>query len=179
MYVTVVGIANSVELFQGEIFSAQDQLRSRSSKKVFICPNEQKLLFKPYTRDEISAILTGLAQDTLQPYHKKVEELIDPKAFQLAASKIDKLSGDIRVCFEIMRQSVTKALTDKVSYIGYEDTLKVVTEMFDSKVTKIVQKLPRSHIIMLTVILEIVSDRGQLHEMTTAELLKDYNYQAN
>jgi Cdc6-like AAA superfamily ATPase len=62
MYVTVVGIANSVELFQGEIFSAQDQLRAhRSAKKVFICQNEQKLLFKPYTRDEISAILTGLA----------------------------------------------------------------------------------------------------------------------
>lgn len=33
-------------------------------------------------------------------------QLVHPKAFALAAGKIDKISGDIRVCFEILRESV-------------------------------------------------------------------------
>jgi hypothetical protein len=49
MFVTVVGIANSVELFQGEILSATDSQIKK--KKKFICHNEKKLLFEPYTRD--------------------------------------------------------------------------------------------------------------------------------
>jgi hypothetical protein len=47
MNVTVIGIANSVELFQGEISSNL----SPSKKRKVICELEQKLLFKPYTKE--------------------------------------------------------------------------------------------------------------------------------
>jgi hypothetical protein len=33
-----------------------------------------------------------------------IDEVVHQKAFELAAGKIDQVSGDIRVCFEIMRQ---------------------------------------------------------------------------
>ena len=39
-----------------------------------------------------------------------LQNLIHPQSFQLAASKIDKLSGDIRVCFEILRNAVQKKI---------------------------------------------------------------------
>jgi biotin synthase-like enzyme len=37
----------------------------------------------------------------MEDYH-----IMHPKSFMLAAGKIDKISGDIRVCFEILRESV-------------------------------------------------------------------------
>ena len=45
------------------------------------------------------------------------KEMISPKAFQLAAGKIDKISGDIRTCFEIIRSAIQSKL-DKLSSIS-------------------------------------------------------------
>lgn len=39
-----------------------------------------------------------------------VKNFVEIKAFELAASKIDKLSGDLRVSFEIMRFSIQKKI---------------------------------------------------------------------
>ena len=33
-------------------------------------------------------------------------DLIDSKAFEIVASKVDKVSGDLRICFEILRNAV-------------------------------------------------------------------------
>ena len=87
----MIGIANSIELFTGELQTAEK-----------ICANELKLLFKPYTREDLATVLSSLAAEAIP----KIHEVIAPKAFLLAASKIDKISGDIRVCFEIMRQTI-------------------------------------------------------------------------
>ena len=61
-------------------------------------------MFKPYSKDQIIAILTNLSNEILEPFQYKIEKLIHPKVFAIAASKVDKISGDIRVCFEMMRQ---------------------------------------------------------------------------
>jgi hypothetical protein len=37
-------------------------------------------------------------------------QIMHPKSFMLAAGKIDKISGDIRVCFEILRESVQRKI---------------------------------------------------------------------
>lgn len=52
MNVTFIGIANSVELFQGELTGF-----SLKEGQPIICKNEQKLLFKPYTREELVQVL--------------------------------------------------------------------------------------------------------------------------
>ena len=93
---------------------------------------------------------------------------------------MDKVSGDIRVCFEILRNTVTKKIDSLRPYlpksgsasksfndsrvmcavpteplkesqlkISYEDVHVVMLEMFESKIVKIVKKLPRSHLILL------------------------------
>ena len=46
----------------------------------------------------------GYAKDEL------AQDLIKLQSFQLAASKMDKISGDIRVCFEILRNTITRKI---------------------------------------------------------------------
>lgn len=90
--------------------------------------------------------------------------MISPKAFQMAAGKIDKISGDIRVCFEIVRSAIQvklDKLTSRTSsskadcwstkelQVNYDDVNEVILEMYESKVVKIVRKLPRSHLVLL------------------------------
>ncbi len=74
---TVVGIANSVELFQGEVLESQT-----------ICKNELKLLFKPYTKEGLANVLKSLAREAI-PQSSDIDTIIHQKAFLMAASKID------------------------------------------------------------------------------------------
>lgn len=71
--------------------------------------NEIKLLFKPYTREELQTILMDLFLKQITQLGLDLsayKTLIQDKAIQLAAGKIDKISGDIRVCFEIVRSAI-------------------------------------------------------------------------
>ena len=49
--------------------------------------------------------------------------------------------------------------------------------MFESKVNKIVQKVPRPHLILLSIITELIDDsgKGQLTVLNTNDLVKEYN----
>lgn len=98
--------------------------------------------------------------------------MISPKALQLAAGKIDKISGDIRTCFEIIRSAIQLKL-DKLSatssshmvpikqiQLGYDDVNEVILEMYESKVVKIVRKLPRSHLILLSELCEYMNKKS-------------------
>ena len=124
----------------------------------------------------------------LKPLNVKVEDVINPTVFGMAARKIDKLSGDIRVCFNILQQALTikleslkgkdiKVNESKEAKVSCDDINAVINDMFGSKVMKLIKKMPRSHIILLDVIADIVEDsnKGQLTEMNSTELLKKYN----
>ena len=62
---TVVGIANSVELFKGELRLSQSKQNPLEQTK-FMIENEIKLLFKPYTRENLASILLNLYLEQLQ-----------------------------------------------------------------------------------------------------------------
>lgn len=120
--------------------------------------------------------MQGLASEVLSPLNLKVDEVVHSRAFILAASKVDRISGDIRVCFEILRLSVQKKIEslrveDKLRecILNYNDVNAAIGSMFESKVAKIIGNLPRSHLILLSVVAEIVStsDKGQLTEIST------------
>ena len=103
----IIGIANTVEIFKGE-FSNQSKT--------------EKIIFEPYTKQDIIFIMINLMKHEIEQikffdrHFKKnskkvisldiVNKFVEIKAFELAASKIDKLSGDLRVSFEIMRFSI-------------------------------------------------------------------------
>ena len=136
-----------------------------------------KLLFKPYTKNELAEILFNLYREHLKDFvnqrrkfsseeskltsfeeFKRLEEyqLVHPKAFLMAAGKIDKLSGDIRVCFEILRSTVQKKIdylrqspTDGFIKIGICDVNEVIIDLYESKLLKMIKKLPRTHVILL------------------------------
>ena len=104
----------------------------------------------------------------------------------MAAGKIDKISGDIRVCFEILRSAIQNKL-DQLSasqtttniQVGYDDVNKVILEMYESKVVKIVRKLPRSHIVLLSELSNYMRSKSgyALNDLwlSETELLNMYN----
>jgi len=100
----------------------------------------------------------------LAQFKLKVEEVVNPLAFLLAASKVDRISGDIRVCFEILRLSLQKKIEslkidDKLRecVLNHNDVNGAIGTMFESKVAKIINNLPRSHLILLSVVAELVA----------------------
>ena len=54
------------------------------------------------------------------------------QSFQLAASKMDKVSGDIRVCFEILRNTVTKKIDSLRPFLPQESSS---LNFHDSRIT--------------------------------------------
>jgi Cdc6-like AAA superfamily ATPase len=53
--VTIIGIANSIELFKGEYTASTASMSSK-----LICRNEEKIIFSPYTRQQVSSILRNI-----------------------------------------------------------------------------------------------------------------------
>ncbi len=47
--VTIIGIANSIELFKGEYTASNSSMSSK-----LICKNEEKIIFSPYSRQQVS-----------------------------------------------------------------------------------------------------------------------------
>jgi len=70
--VTVIGIANSVELFRGELNSVDGTAIKTSTeilqKSAYITKNEQKLLFKPYTAEDLAKIVFNLYREHLRDF---------------------------------------------------------------------------------------------------------------
>ena len=115
----------------------------------------------------------------------------------MAAGKIDKISGDIRVCFEIIRSAIqvkldllnkeqannTMSDSQTTLQVGYMDVNNIIVEMFESKIVKLVKKLPRSHLVLLSELLIYMSSRKLRFSMSDlwlneAELLSMYNRKA-
>ena len=74
-------------------------------------------------RDDLKAIMTDMFTthiDRLGLKDQVFYKLLDPKAIILAAGKIDKISGDIRVCFEILRCAIQIKL-DELKAKSIED----------------------------------------------------------
>ena len=63
---SIIGIANSVELFKGELAkSAKSGKGNLLKSNQLLRKNEVKLLFEPYTREQLQIILTNLYKDHL------------------------------------------------------------------------------------------------------------------
>lgn len=139
---TVIGIANSVELFKGE-YTSKSNLNQQ-----FLCANEQKIIFSPYNKDQVVFILKKIIHMSALEYAKggnreKLQELIEDKAFNLVAMKVEKMSGDLRTAFTIMQNAISnrlKVLDDQESHIEdaavvvkMDDVNKVLLDMYSSK----------------------------------------------
>lgn len=99
--------------------------------------------------------------------------------------KVDKLSGDLRQAFEILRATIQSkvsqleadALNEHPLQVTYEDTNRTINLIYQSKTAGIISKVPRSHTIMLVVLEETLrlTDRNTLEQNL---LLERYNARA-
>ena len=116
--------------------------------------------------------------------------LFDIKALDLCSSKIDKLSGDLRSCFQIMHQTIQDKLksvdclnNDVAEIVSAfkltpDDVNQTCDRMFESKVNKLIAKLPRSHVLVLRCVekwyLEKQKDSSKLSETTLLSIFNTY-----
>ena len=122
-------------------------------------------------------------------YENKSDLFIDKKAFEIASLKVEKVNGDLRTAFDIVRNSIQKKITylenefssvennsdwDYKKTIGMEDVNKVITELYRSKTFDTVRKVPRSHLILLKIIEQLFSEEGY-REIRESKLLMEYN----
>ena len=183
--VTFIGIANSVELFSGELTASKSQLSS-----TLICRREEKIIFSPYTRAQVTQILTKLFHEYLIAHfssdkHQALkEQLIHNRAIELIAMKVDKMSGDLRQAFEILRSTINKKAqliqSDEATEsftLTYEDANRTLNEIFQSKTAGIIKKVPRSHTILLIVIEDFFRFK-QVNAIEFKTLLDLYNKRA-
>ena len=64
---SVIGIANSVELFKGELnCAAKAEKGNLLESNQLLSTNEVKLLFEPYTREDLQVILMNLYKEHLK-----------------------------------------------------------------------------------------------------------------
>eukprot|EP00347_Sterkiella_histriomuscorum_P021811 403332685 len=166
--VSVIGIANSVELFKGELTSSNNKLNS-----AFLCQNEMKIIFTPYDKSKVTLILKTLVDRFIHKNYSTVKSqnsmrnLIDQRSYDMVALKVEKVSGDLRTSFNIMQCAITekvkfiKSLSDKEAIsnpktllLTYEDVNKAIIEIYQSKTANIIKQVPRSHLIFLQVLYE-------------------------
>jgi Cdc6-like AAA superfamily ATPase len=96
---TIIGIANSVDLL-----SKVSQYSNKEGELV-----EKKCIFGPYPEKDIMKIINK----KLEPYTKEItwtKNIITPDALKFAAMKVAKISGDIRVAFDLIKSSMVQII---------------------------------------------------------------------
>ena len=92
---TVIGIANSVDLL-----SKVSQYTTKEDDLV-----EEKCIFAPYSEREIKKIINK-KKDSFCKREGWTLELIHDKALELTTKKVAKVTGDIRVAFDLIKSAM-------------------------------------------------------------------------
>lgn len=93
---TIIGIANSVDLLA--------KVSHNSSKESELV--EKKCIFAPYNDRSIIKIINKKKTKFWERTGWKTE-IFDEKALEYAAKKVAKISGDIRVAFDLIKSAMT------------------------------------------------------------------------
>ncbi|CAI2364932.1 unnamed protein product [Moneuplotes crassus] len=93
---TIIGIANSVDLLS--------KVSQHNSKEMELV--EKKIVFPPYKEKDVIEIFKKKKEKFCAKY--KVEaDYITPEALKYTALKVSKVSGDIRVAFDLIKSALT------------------------------------------------------------------------
>ncbi len=119
-----------------------------------------KLLFKPYTKEELYKIIVSQGIN-IKNY--------DEDALKLSSMKVAAVNGDLRRIIKILNKS--KEILEeenrdlpKPSYnniINKFHVLKACSELFDSKITKVLNALEISEKIILITLLQKINDKNE------------------
>lgn len=96
---TIIGIANSVDLL-----SKVSQYSNKENELV-----EEKCIFGPYSERDIIKIIKKKKNKFCEATGCSLQ-FIDDKALEFAAKKVAKISGDIRVAFDLIKSAMVLIL---------------------------------------------------------------------
>merc|ERR1711957_105902 len=125
----VIAIANRMDLPE----RLQPKIASRMGSN--------RLVYEPYTRDEVSEILTSRITD--------IKGVFDKMSLGLIAQKISNFSGDIRRSLQITKRAVEICKAKEAELVTYEHVLVAFQELFESKTVKVLSSLKMMEVILV------------------------------
>ncbi|CAI4225815.1 unnamed protein product [Auanema sp. JU1783] len=152
----LIGIANSIDLTE------------RVLPKLKLVQAPKRILFTPYTQENIASIL----EDRM----KNDENKLDPKAIELCARKVAAMSGDLRTALLVFKQSKNKIAANALSgnslpTTGVREVLGVLGNVYSSPISK--AKLPLQSELLLAVCLTMSTNKKT--PLTVNELFRSYS----
>ena len=114
---TIIGIANSTDLV-----SKVSQFANKDHELV-----ESKCIFAPYSEEDITKIIEKKVQKHISANPKQkqyLDNLFEKDALRLTAKKVSKISGDIRVAFDLIKSAlvtVVLAYKDEATKLQKKD----------------------------------------------------------
>ena len=128
-------------------------LPNRLAPKIKSRMGNNKIMFKPYTRDELITIIKS----------KGIEyENFTNDAIKLSCMKVAAINGDLRRIIQILTRAKEiydlDAKKNKNKYIDKDYIIRACEELFGSKLIKIFQSLQISEKIILCSILSCIKD---------------------
>uniref|UniRef100_A0A1I7TJY9 Cell division control protein n=1 Tax=Caenorhabditis tropicalis TaxID=1561998 RepID=A0A1I7TJY9_9PELO len=142
--IIVIGIANSIDLTE------------RLLPKLMLTKPPKRLVFEPYTKDDIVEILNDKM--------RQEESTVDSKAIELTARKVAAMSGDLRTALHIFKQqkSRTTSLDSEgalpgTPVSGCREVLGIINNVYSSPLAR--ARLPLQPRILLAVSLSLSSNK--------------------
>lgn len=128
---TIIGIANSVDLL-----SKVSQYSNKEGELV-----EKKWIFGPYSERDITKIIRKKT-DKFDLKNNWKTKYIDDKALEYASKKVAKISGDIRVAFDLIKSAMIllvlkyreEAVKKKKEHVGISEDETLLEETKDENI---------------------------------------------
>ncbi|KAF1770462.1 hypothetical protein GCK72_002281 [Caenorhabditis remanei] len=147
--IIILGIANSIDLTE------------RLLPKLMLTKTPKRLVFEPYTKDDIVKILNDKM--------KKEKAVIDAKSIELTARKVAAMSGDLRTALHIFKQQKSRLMPmDQESgppgtpVNGCREVLGIINNVYSSPLSR--AKLPLQPRILLAVSLALSSSKKSIFD---------------
>ncbi|EGT32648.1 CBN-CDC-6 protein [Caenorhabditis brenneri] len=142
--IIILGIANSIDLTE------------RLLPKLMLTKPPKRLVFEPYTKDDIVEILNDKM--------KKEEAAVDTKAIELTARKVAAMSGDLRTALHIFKQqksllnsSDSDSAQPATPVNGCREVLGIINNVYSSPLAR--ARLPLQPRILLAVSLALSTNK--------------------
>ncbi|CAI2302753.1 unnamed protein product [Caenorhabditis sp. 36 PRJEB53466] len=142
--IIILGIANSIDLTE------------RLLPKLMLAKTPKRLVFEPYTKDDIVEILNEKM--------KTEEAVIDAKAIELTARKVAAMSGDLRTALHIFKQQKSRLASSEEGAAppatpgnGCREVLGIINSVYSSPLAR--ARLPLQPRILLAVSLALSSNK--------------------
>ncbi len=176
---SIIGIANSVDPIS--------KLCEAGKKERELV--QRKLVFSPYNEQQIRTVISqkrddcwGKCEEILGDFpeiREKLEGLVTPDALMFIARKVSKMSGDIRVAFDVIKGALVKKLKlasdtleadseadllerGEIRSLQIQDIQKIFKDKHETKLAETIKSLPPLTASLLKTLVSMVKSPEQV-----------------